>query len=265
MCTPSAIRRRGGNKLPVEAALLYSVGLNDVAPAQLCLFSTNFFFGGSNAIFYSPRTAVYPRDRLPPLPRGRGNTAPARRSFFPRAARAPLVEPMPCAADHAPALRSIPLALQDVSPRRLFPDRLARVGRCLVDRIPPSVPTRGELCRRRLSNRRRIGQSRRVARLSRRNVLSRIRLPSSLSPLPVGMDPRLGRVVTFGGDLPEPVAYRYLSTPSRPTWLPQPRGYNPLVGRKELEYSFYLDYPNICSGPVTAESQKQFEARSVRY
>ena len=98
------------------------------------------------------------------------------------------------------------------------------------------------------------------------NALSKTTLPASVNPLLPGMDPRLGRVVTFADDLPESRTYHYL-TLAYATYFAFPSlgGYNPLVSQEQLEYALYLDYPNFCTGKITPDFQQQFEARSVRY
>jgi len=99
------------------------------------------------------------------------------------------------------------------------------------------------------------------------NILTGTILPASYNPVLPGMDGRLGRVVTFGDHiLPEFMSYRFLSHAYATYYgFPSLGGYNPLVGLKQLEYAYYLDYPNVCMGTLTRDFQKCFEERSVRY
>jgi len=98
------------------------------------------------------------------------------------------------------------------------------------------------------------------------NLISATALPSSASPLPPGMDPHLGRTVTISDDLPDAEAYRYASHAYSTVYaFPSLGGYDPLVGLRQIEFSFYLDYPNFCRGVITPDFQKDFESRAVRY
>jgi hypothetical protein len=99
-----------------------------------------------------------------------------------------------------------------------------------------------------------------------RSFITQIILPSSKSPLPPAMNPGLGRTVTFSDDLPDPAAYRYASYAYSTAYaFPSLGGYDPLVGQEQIEFSYYLDYPNFCRGTITPGFRRDFQDRAVRY
>lgn len=98
------------------------------------------------------------------------------------------------------------------------------------------------------------------------NFISATVLPASTSPLPPAMDVCLGRTVTFSDDLPDAETWRYASLAYSTAYaFPSLGGYDPLVDQRQLEFSEYLDYPNVCSGSVTPDFRHDFQARAVRY
>ena len=259
----SALR---GGKLPVEAALECSVGLKDIVSAQLCLFRSHFCFGSSTAILYSPALLFIPviafrifravgeaRHRLVVV----SFLAVLAFIFSTRChwllTMLPLFDKfrwpfkMYLLADFF-LVASFAWAVASWTESRASSPRGANFATvaCLTVVVLANLAV--------------------SLAFHDENFLSKISLPSTVSPLPASMNPRLGRVVAFGDDLPEPLSYRYLTYAFATVFdFPSLGGYNPLVSQKQLEYSFYLDFPNICSGTVTAEFQKQLEARSVRY
>ncbi len=98
------------------------------------------------------------------------------------------------------------------------------------------------------------------------DLLSPWLLPAGPSPLLPGMDLTKGREVSFGNEISESMNSTYL-THLYATYFgfPSLGGYNPLVGQELNSYALYLDYPNFCTGKLTPDFQKNFEARAVRY
>ena len=98
------------------------------------------------------------------------------------------------------------------------------------------------------------------------DCLSQTLLTSSVSPLPPSLDLQRGRVEVFADDLPQQFA-DYFYTRAYATYyaFPSIGGYNPLARREIFGYALSLDYPNICSDPITPDYAKNAEARSVRY
>ncbi len=68
------------------------------------------------------------------------------------------------------------------------------------------------------------------------------------------MDPHLGRMEAFADDIPDARTYYFLASAYATYFaFPSLGGYDPLVSQKQIEYSFYLDYPNFCSGTLTRD------------
>jgi hypothetical protein len=252
--------------LPVDAALFYSVAPGDFLPAQLCLFQPNFAFGVSTLIFYCPALLLLP---LTVVRFYHADTEMRRRLFA--LVLLALLALIFSSLWHL-VLTKLPLFDKFRWPFKVFlladffliaafvwtlvswtesHRSHARIAK-LTATICLAVVV--------LAN---LGTS---LALHDNNLFSKTILPASFNPVLPGMDPRLGRVATFGDDLPESLSYLYL-THAYATYyaFPSLGGYNPLVGGEQLSWALYLDFPNVCTGTLTPDFQKDFEARSVRY
>jgi hypothetical protein len=100
------------------------------------------------------------------------------------------------------------------------------------------------------------------------NFFSKTMLPTSQPALPRGMDSTLGRVIAIGDHLPELASDRFFTHCYGTFYeVPSLGGYNPLVGREQLNFALGLDFPNMyfLQQPFTEKTREEFEARSVRY
>jgi hypothetical protein len=254
----SAIR---ASALPVEAALFYSAAPNDFVPAQLCLFQPCFAFGISTVIFYCPALLFLPVTAF----RFYDGGAEIRRRLFPLVFLAFLA--LIFSTRWHVALTMLPLFDKFRWPFKVF---------VFADffLIASLVRTAASWTKSRLSSLTAgvclivvVGANLAISlAFHDENTFSKTILPASVNPVPPGMDPRRGRVVAFADNLPDSLSYLYLSHAYATYFaFPSLGGYNPLVGQEQLCYALYLDFPNICTGTITPEFQKQFEARSVRY
>jgi hypothetical protein len=259
----SAIR---GGRLSVGTALEGSVDLSDIVPAQLCLFRSHFCFGSSTAILYSPALLFIPVMAF----RLYHTVGEAWRRLFVLSFLAVLAIIFSTRCHWL--LTMLPLFDKFRWPFKMYLLADFFLVAAFAWAVASWTESRASFPRGAnfatvacltvvvLAH---LGVS---LAFHDENFLSEITLPSTVSPLPANMDPRLGRVVAFGRDLPDPLGYRYLTYAFATVFdFPSLGGYDPLVSQKQLEYSFYLDFPNISSSTVTAEFQKQLEARSVRY
>jgi hypothetical protein len=98
------------------------------------------------------------------------------------------------------------------------------------------------------------------------NTFSKTGLPTSVNPMPAGMDPARGRVIAIDNLLPEAASYRF-QTHAHATFFEMPSigGYDPLVGREQLRFALGLDFPNVFFGAITPEIRTELDARAVRY
>ena len=98
------------------------------------------------------------------------------------------------------------------------------------------------------------------------NYFSPTTLPAVDTSPPPGLDVHLGRVMAID-QVPSTVSDYRFYTCAYGTFFAVPAlgGYNPLVGREQLEFALGLDFPNIFFHPITPEVRRELDAKSVRY
>jgi hypothetical protein len=252
--------------LPLGAALFYCASPHDLFFAQLCLFQRFFAFGASTVVLYCPALLLAPAILLRLFYAG----AEGRRRLIPLLLLGVL------ALIFSSSWHWL-LTVLPVFDKFRWPFKVDLLADFYF--IAALVWTASSWTESRSSGARlpRIAATACLALVAFANFsvslafhddnfLSQAGLPASVNPLLPGMDPRLGRVVTFADGLPERMGDLFY-TRAFATYFgfPSLGGYNPLVSRDVLTYANYLDYPNICTGSLTREFQQEFEALSVRY
>jgi hypothetical protein len=255
----SAVR---ANPLPPQSALMFSVVPRDILAAQFCQFGSSLFFGVTIAVLFCPALFLLPAAAL-------GLIRPAveiRRRLI-------ALVLLGLLALLLSTRWHVLLTILPIFDRFRWPFKIFLFTHFfLLAALTSWTGSRSSSSRRANLTALSCLAVVVLANLSISlafhdgNLISTTTIPPAAQPLPPGVDPHLGRAVTFSQGVSDAEAYRCL-TFAYATYFAFPTlgGYDPLVGLQQVEFSLGIDYPNIWRGVMTPDFQKAFENRAVRY